>query len=107
MVPSGDVAVVIPARDESDRIRATVAGAFFTGAGAAGAAWAAAGAGAACFAGEGAAAGGAGGTAGISRVAGLATAVAVLPLELEEDPLPESKDSNRGHHLASTVFLSF
>jgi len=27
MVPSGDVAVVIPARDESDRIRATVAGA--------------------------------------------------------------------------------
>jgi len=27
MVPSGDVAVVIPARNESDRIRATVAGA--------------------------------------------------------------------------------
>ena len=27
MAPSGDVAVVIPARDESDRIRATVAGA--------------------------------------------------------------------------------
>jgi len=27
MVPSGDVAVVIPARNESDRIQATVAGA--------------------------------------------------------------------------------
>ena len=50
-------------------------------------------------------AGGAGGTAGISRVAGWATATAVLPLE--EEPLPESKDSNRGHHLVSTVFLSF
>ena len=72
---------------------------------AAGAGAAAAGA-AGCAAGDvaGAAQASAGATTGISRVAGWATARAEFPLE--EEPLPESKDSNRGHHLASTAFLS-
>src|SRR3954454_3914342 len=87
--------------------RASVAGAFLTGAGAAAGA---AGAGAADAGAAGGVAGAAAGddagaafTTGSSRVAGVA-AWAEFPLE--EEPLPESKDSNKGHHLASTAFLS-
>jgi hypothetical protein len=85
--------------------RATVAGAFLTGAGAGAAAGAAEAGGADGGAGVAAGAAGAAFTTGISRVAGWAAACPEFPLEEELPAAP--KDSNSGHHLASTAFLSF
>ena len=66
--------------------------------------WAGA-AGLAGAAGDAAGAAAAGATTGSSRVAGSAGAGAP-EVPLEDELSPASKDSNSGHHLASTVFLS-
>ena len=105
---AGIGAVPGPASEVLEPSRATVAGAFFAGAGAGAAGAGAAGAGAAggaAGAGGCVAAAAAGATTGSSRVAGCAT-VAAPEAPLVDELSPASKDSNNGHHLASTVFLS-